>query len=121
MTFTNDTALVSFPRRSSKRRIVFLCNEKGNSVITKESITGSEVRRHTHMRRSHVPERTWHAKPQTGLERWISEQLCEIYAEVLSEPLPRSLVDLLEKFRRDKKIFAGPVDAGKGSNFRKMH
>jgi hypothetical protein len=37
------------------------------------------------------------------LDYWFNSQLMQMYAEVVSEPLPNELLDLLEKFREKKK------------------
>jgi len=37
------------------------------------------------------------------LDYWFNSQLMQMYAEVVSEPLPKDLLDLLEKFREKKK------------------
>lgn len=37
------------------------------------------------------------------LNNWFDAQLVQIYAEVVSEPLPREFLDLLEKLREKNK------------------
>jgi Anti-sigma factor NepR len=37
------------------------------------------------------------------LNNWFDAQLVQIYAEVVSEPLPREFLDLLEKLREKSK------------------
>jgi hypothetical protein len=37
------------------------------------------------------------------LNNWFDAQLVQIYAEVVSEPLPREFLDLLEKLRAKSK------------------
>jgi hypothetical protein len=42
----------------------------------------------------------------TSVERWFSEHLSRLYAEMINEPLPEELADLLEQMRRGKKSVA---------------
>jgi hypothetical protein len=37
------------------------------------------------------------------LDNWFDAQLVQIYAEVVSEPLPKEFLDLLEKLREKSK------------------
>ena len=36
------------------------------------------------------------------LDRWFDSQLMQMYSEVVSEPLPREFLDLLDKLREKK-------------------
>jgi hypothetical protein len=38
-----------------------------------------------------------------AVDGWFNEELCRLYAEMLDEPLPDELVNLLEQIRRGKK------------------
>jgi hypothetical protein len=50
------------------------------------------------------------------LERWFSEQLARLYGEILAEPLPDELADLVRRLRRDKKSSVWEADLNRGSN-----
>lgn len=84
-----------------------MCGGKSNSVTSHvwsnglNSDDGAKKRRENNLGR---PGRSESAKE---LERWFNDQLSQLYAEILGEPLPNELSDLLEQLRRDKKARRG--------------
>ncbi len=38
-------------------------------------------------------------RPDVAVERWFDRQLNQLYSDVISEPLPKEFLELIEKLR----------------------
>ncbi len=83
-------------RRGSVRGIMGMSESK-KVIGTSESTTGDSTP---------TPQRPSNGAVDFGtpaqLDRWFDSQLMQMYSEVVSEPLPREFLELLDKLREKK-------------------
>jgi Anti-sigma factor NepR len=92
-------------------------DRKGNSVTSKAGFSGWSADECVTARLAEAGGRRGRSESKKELERWFGEQLARLYGEILAEPLPDELADLVEKLRRDKKSSVWDADLNRGSNF----
>lgn len=80
-----------------------MTESKKDAVATKTDTTGAESEMTSGQRREPTNESLLGFEVPAKLDYWFNSQLMQMYSEVVSEPLPRELLDLLEKLREKKK------------------
>ena len=76
---------------------------KKDAVATDTDVAGTEPKTTSEQRREPTSGSVLGFEVPAKLDYWLNAQLLQMYSEVVSEPLPRGLLDLLEKLRDKKK------------------
>lgn len=80
-----------------------MTENKKDAVATEADAVGAEPEMNLEQRRQSANGGSLGFEAPAKLDYWFNSQLLQMYSEVVSEPLPRELLDLLEKLREKKK------------------
>jgi Anti-sigma factor NepR len=94
-------------RRIERAGLVMMGGQKPGSDGTDPKAAGSNQQSTTQPQGANHPQQRdmtdqmdeFHKQDPATVERWFDRQLNQLYSEVISEPLPKDMQDLIDKLR----------------------